>query len=257
MTPALERLLAVMAAGGGDEGRIVAAYTDYLRDFGLDHFTLGFIEQGRGRSDPALRIWTSLSDGWMEEYAARGFYAHDYVLHQVEALDRARPVAAFDWGLHMVDRPDVSERTRPVLRGVGDAGLGAAMSFAGRHVEDGGERRFVVSFGCAAAPIEEARRRIEAHRNELVIAAFAMAPLLAPALDLPLRRPGHETGPQLTGRERDVLARFAQGLRPDRIAERMGLSKRTVDMHAANARRKLGARTLAEAVARGVRRGLI
>ena len=31
----------------------------------------------------------------------------------------------------------------------------------------------------------------------------------------------------------------------------------TVDMHAANARRKLGARTLAEAVAKGVRRGLI
>ena len=78
-----------------------------------------------------------------------------------------------------------------------------------------------------------------------------MAPLLAPALDRP------RGASRLSGRERDVLARFAQGLRPDRIADRMGLSKRTVDMHAANARRKLGARTIAEAVALAVRQGLI
>src|SRR5690606_32498537 len=134
-------------------------------------------------------------------------------------------------------------------------GLGAAMSFVGRHVEGDRDRCFAASFGCATAPIEETRRRIEAHRHELVIASFAMAPLLAPALDAPLGANGGSS--VLTARERDVLARFAQGLRPDRIADRMKLSKRTVDMHAANARRKLGARTLAEAVAKGIRRGLI
>lgn len=257
MTPALERLLAVMTAGRADEGRVVAAYTDYLRDFGLDHFTLGFMESGGAAFGDVLRIWTSLPDAWMEEYFARDYPAHDYVLHQVEALDAGRPLSAFDWGLHMADERHVASSTRPVLRGVADAGLAAAVSFAGRHAENGRERLFAASFGCSAAPIEETRRRIEAHRNELVIASFAMGPLLAPALDSPVVTAPEQGGVRLTGRERDVLARFAQGLRPDRIAERMKLSKRTVDMHAANARAKLGARTIAEAVAIGVRAGLI
>lgn len=253
MTPALERLLAVMTAGRADEGRVVAAYGDYLRGFGLDHFTLGFLEDASESSAQVLRIWTSLSDAWMEEYYARDFPSHDYVLATIAGLEPNRPLAVFDWGLHMADQPHVAPTTRPVLRGVADAGMAAALSFAGRRVEGGRERMFAASFGSASASAEETRRRIDAHRNELVIAAFAMAPLLAPALDA-LPDPGERA---LTGRERDVLARFAQGLRPDRIADHMGLSKRTIDMHAANARRKLKARTLAEAVAKGVRRGLI
>lgn len=251
MTPALERLLAVMAAGQADPGRVVTAYTDFLRDCGLDHFTLGFIEGRNGAPPELAKVWTSLSDAWMEEYYARDFPARDYVLHQIGAMNESRPLTSFDWGLHMADQSHAAD-ARPVLRGAADAGLGAAMSFVGRHVEDGRDRRFAASFGCSSAPIEETRQRINARRNELVIASFAMAPLLAPALDEAASEPC-----SLTGRERDVLARFAQGLRPDRIAERMGLSKRTVDMHAANARRKLGARTLAEAVAKGIRRGLI
>lgn len=255
MTPALEQLLAVMMAGPADEDRVVAAYTGFLRDFGLDHFTLGFLEGGSGDDAEVLRIWTSLPDAWMEEYFARDYPAHDYVIGRVEAMDGARPLAAFDWGLHIADERYVSSATRPVLTGVADAGLGAAMSFVGRQVENGRDRRFAASFGCSSASIDETRRRIDRHRNELVIASFAMAPLLAPALDRP--RGARRGAPPLSGRERDVLGRFAQGLRPDRIADRMGLSKRTIDMHAANARRKLGARTIAEAVAVAVRQGLI
>lgn len=255
MTPALERLLAVMMAGQADEDRVIGAYTGFLRDFGLDHFTLGFIDGGAGEEAEVLRIWTSLPDAWMEEYFARDYPAHDYVIGRVEAMDQDRPLAVFDWGLHMAHESHVSSATRPVLCGVADAGLGAAMSFVGRHVEDGRDRRFAASFGCSSASIDETRRRIDRHRNELVIASFAMAPLLAPALDGP--RKARRGASPLTGRERDVLGRFAQGLRPDRIADRLGLSKRTVDMHAANARRKLGARTIAEAVAIATREGLI
>lgn len=252
MTPALERLLAVMTAGRTDDDRVLAAYTGFLRDFGLDHFTLGFMEGRNGAPPELAKVWTSLPDAWMEEYYARDFPDRDYVIHQVGALNSSRPLAAFDWGLHMADEGHATF-ARPVLRGAADAGLGAAMSFVGRHFNNGLDRIFAASFGCSTAPIEKTRRRIETHRNELVIASFAMAPLLAPALDQ--TRPAGRGG--LTGRERDVLARFAQGLRPDRIADRMKLSKRTVDMHIANVRRKLGARTVAEAVAIAVRQHLI
>jgi DNA-binding CsgD family transcriptional regulator len=56
----------------------------------------------------------------------------------------------------------------------------------------------------------------------------------------------------LTPRERDCLTLLAKGLRPDRIADRLGLAKVTVDMHLRGARQRMKARTLAEAVARAV-----
>lgn len=61
----------------------------------------------------------------------------------------------------------------------------------------------------------------------------------------------------LTDREREVLKWLSSGERVDRIAWRMSISARTVEFHAANARRKLGARTREQAVASAVVRGLI
>lgn len=58
----------------------------------------------------------------------------------------------------------------------------------------------------------------------------------------------------LSRREHECLQLLAQGERVDRIAERLGLAVGTVEMHLANARRHLGARTSAQAVARAVGR---
>lgn len=58
--------------------------------------------------------------------------------------------------------------------------------------------------------------------------------------------------PRLTERERECLLWLAAGLRNDRIAERLGIRGATVEMHLRNARRKLGARTREQAVARAV-----
>lgn len=72
-----------------------------------------------------------------------------------------------------------------------------------------------------------------------------------------LERPRTLVENPLSPRERECLLRLAQGLRVDRIAERLGLSTATVDLHLANGRRKLGARTSAEAIARAVQEGSI
>lgn len=66
-----------------------------------------------------------------------------------------------------------------------------------------------------------------------------------------LMRHRHGVKP-LTVRERDCLHYVAVGLRPEAIAEKLGVARVTVDMHIRNARGKLGARTPAEAVARGL-----
>lgn len=52
----------------------------------------------------------------------------------------------------------------------------------------------------------------------------------------------------LTAREREVLDGLAQGLPNRTIADNMGISARTVEVHRANVMAKLGARSLSEAL---------
>lgn len=62
---------------------------------------------------------------------------------------------------------------------------------------------------------------------------------------------------RLTPRERDVLHGLIRGRRRGQLAHDLSLSVPTVDLHTANLRRKLGARTIAEAVAIAASLGLV
>jgi LuxR family quorum sensing-dependent transcriptional regulator len=63
--------------------------------------------------------------------------------------------------------------------------------------------------------------------------------------------------PGLTARERDVLAFLARGLTDAQVAERLGITPRTVLAHVATAKDRLRAATRTQAVAEAVARGLI
>lgn len=64
-------------------------------------------------------------------------------------------------------------------------------------------------------------------------------------------------GEQLTPREVEVLGLLAEGAGNKEIAQRLNLSEHTVKFHVSSILAKLGAATRTEAVARGVRQGLI
>jgi DNA-binding NarL/FixJ family response regulator len=61
----------------------------------------------------------------------------------------------------------------------------------------------------------------------------------------------------LTAREREVLTLVAQGQTNQAIAERLGLSRKTVDVHRTNVMRKLGLHDVTELVKYALRAGLI
>ena len=63
--------------------------------------------------------------------------------------------------------------------------------------------------------------------------------------------------PGLTARETDVLRLMAQGLGNKSIARELAISSHTAKYHVASVLAKLGAHTRAEAVSRGIRRGLV
>lgn len=83
---------------------------------------------------------------------------------------------------------------------------------------------------------------------------FAPGHLLALVLISTVDNTTH--GP-LSPREVEVLFHLAQGLGNDRIAHQLGIKPETVNLHIMSARRRLGARTREEAIARAVRGNLI
>ena len=63
--------------------------------------------------------------------------------------------------------------------------------------------------------------------------------------------------PSLTNREREILALLGDGLGNKQIAARLGISTNTVKTHLELLFDKIGVSSRAEAVATGVRRGLL
>lgn len=78
----------------------------------------------------------------------------------------------------------------------------------------------------------------------------------APAVEQPTRR-DVAIGTMLTTREREILALLADGLANKQIAARLGISPNTVKTHLELLFEKLGVSSRAEAVASGVKRGLL
>ncbi|HJN74686.1 MAG TPA: helix-turn-helix transcriptional regulator [Myxococcota bacterium] len=115
------------------------------------------------------------------------------------------------------------------------------------------ERRPICSPGCTTR-VEEGetsasdafvrgdRRRLECSRaDDFVIVVMSDAPA--------------REGPALTPRETQVLELAATGSSARESAEELGIGVATVRSHIVNARRKLGARTVVQAVARALVQG--
>ncbi|MBE3038420.1 MAG: response regulator transcription factor [Chloroflexi bacterium] len=93
-----------------------------------------------------------------------------------------------------------------------------------------------------------------AARGETLLKPEIMVRLLA-QLGSHAAAPVSPTGPQLTEREREVLAAVGRGERSKEIALRLGITERTVKAHLASIYSKLGVDSRAAAIAAAAQRG--
>jgi LuxR family quorum sensing-dependent transcriptional regulator len=166
--------------------------------------------------------------GWIEAYYQRGLHTRNPVV-----FASARRATAFRWSDPGFD----DLKNWPGFDLARDLGIGDGLTIP-FHVP--GNRVGVVSFGF---------ERLDLSRQETLTIALTAA--VAHERMMQLSPPAATSGrPTLTPRERDCLAFVAEGLSDADIGEKLGISQTTAHAHVEGAKRKLGAKTRAQAVAR-------
>ena len=216
------------------------ALTAGLAAIGLDQINYAFLDFGtygrmEARGDPAM---STMRRDWIEHYTAQRYDMDDAIVAHVRA-------GRFDPKFYRLSRRDLFER-RDMAEEAREAGLQAGLLTPlpgpwGDHLPAAG---IVMGSSLGEA---EAERIARDHAPHLV----ALAHVLHTSMSGELLRRRAGAAP-LSARERDCLQGIARGARPAQIADRLAIADVTVRLHLANARRKLGVRTLPEAVAKAM-----
>jgi RNA polymerase sigma factor (sigma-70 family) len=174
--------------------------------------------------------------------------------HRVELFDSSE---AF---LRRVD-PDTAGCLVTDIRMPGMSGLELQQALATHTID------IPVIVLTAHGDIESARTALKAHAIDFLTKPFKEADLTA-AIETALQRETARLEAReqrvadeaalatLTAREREVAALLATGAQNLQVAEVLGISPRTVEIHKARCMEKLGARTLADLVRLADRTGL-
>lgn len=224
----------------------------YLDDMGVEHCNFGGFELADGEGQVNAFSGSRLPEPFLEEFVAE-LSPDDYVLLKARELDASRPISTFNVGLPWLDELRAfnpgSERGQVecARQGIED---GVAMIGQSPMAPGSDRERF---FGFVFAGTNGSGQRAREVFGELQVASFALLDRMRPQLDATMDGFRYD----LTHREREVLGALAMGLQRREIAYRMNLAVPTVDLYLKQLRTKLQAQTLAEAVAKGYRYGIL
>ena len=140
------------------------------------------------------------------------------------------------------------------------ADLAARIALAGhRYVDDPAEADLVLADGQARIPggVPVLRLDTQAGLPLSLSPAQLGAAIRAVAVGLRVTLPQASDDPMLTPRELEILACLGEGMSNKAVARLLGISAHTVKFHLEAVFTKLAAGSRAEAVAKGLRRGLI
>lgn len=196
-----------------------------------------------GRPAALLRL-TTLPPAWRDHHAAQRYWEADAAVRHC-----ATSLAVMPTGRGFAEQAGDARWAR-MCADAEAAGFGDGLAVPLRGLPGasyGGFSLITRERGAGFAAWRVARGRAAVLAAQLAAQRLMQ---LAETATLPPR-------PRLTPRERECLLWLTAGLRSDRIAERLGLARVTVDLHLARARRRLGARTREQAVAKALTLGLL
>lgn len=213
--------------------------TSFMETIGLGVMNYAYVDPAL-HNDPEHQgrlAHTTLPQSFIDHFADRNYASTDAMARYLSA-GGVRPVL-FDVEAHTPDRDHASDVVSAGLKG------GLFIPLPGATL-DGRAAVAGLSVGSGASP-ETTHRTAREYGAGLVALthlfhALSAGDHLAEMLGLA----------NLTTRERDCLSWTAKGDRIGQIAHRLNIAEITVAKHLANARKKLGARNLPEAVARGL-----
>lgn len=198
-----------------------------------------------GRDTASVTQYSTMDQGWIAHYLDSRLDLHD---------PHVRFVRNMGWKPYFFDETAAASLAggeRDVIDQAADAGLRAQMSIVfpdniGAPVPIAG-----MTIGTSRAP-SDFYAGINGYEQAVVVTA-----MLFHSLSMASVRSNQFGTEPLSARERDALSYVAKGQRVGRIAEKLGISEVTVELHLRNARRKLRAATTAQAIARAMLVGAV
>lgn len=204
----------------------------------INYAVLNVAEEGR-ETAPVTQYSTMRAD-WIDHYLSNRLDLHDPHVRFVREFGYQPYFFASEMASQL------EEKEASVINQASEAGLKSQISiiFPAAASELGPTGGMTIGSSLSAGDFGAAMRG-----NEQWLMAAAM---LFHSLSLPEVRRAQMNIQPLSPRERDCLKYLADGLRIGRIAQRLAISEVTVELHLRNARRKLGASTTPQAIARAI-----
>ncbi|MBX7459323.1 helix-turn-helix transcriptional regulator [Qipengyuania sp. 1NDH17] len=235
---------------GADEP--IAQFYRYIHALGVEHCNFGGFELAHGQGQVNEFNGSLLPEPFLEEFTEE-LAPDDYTLLKAGDLSPENPTTVFNIGLPFLDEIEAfNPASRRVQTECARHGIEDGIAIIGHAPMAPGSQQsrfFCFVFAGDTGGAAVAREKF----GELQVAAFALMGRIRPLMDATVEGFSYN----LTAREKDVLGCLAAGLQRQEIAFRYGIAVPTVDMHLSGLRKKLQAQTLAEAVAKGYRYGIL
>jgi DNA-binding CsgD family transcriptional regulator len=217
-----------------------------VRGFGFDSFIYAMATDPQPNHDSRSYVWTTLPRVWVAEYDRNAYVEID-------------PRVTTSWG-----------RTTPLIWDAstigGDAKVHHFLDRAASHgirsgvtisFSDSRYPRCGASFNSSISPVSESRRQAIVDRlGDLMVLTAGFHDLFMASVVNRGLPPGLQGAP-LSPRERQCLQMAAHGMTSADIGIKLGIVERTANFHFSNILSKLDALNRQEAIAKGMKLGLI
>jgi DNA-binding CsgD family transcriptional regulator len=238
MNPFMTEDVVLAIAASPDIPAVARVFREAIARHGFDASACGGFHATRRGAAPVF-FFQDWPEDWLRLYAAENFVNHDFGV--AEARGRHSPFAWSEAKARRVLTPGEKRVWQAVL----DHGWGDGFSVP---VHGPGGYFGLVAMAGRAVEYPLALRH---HLHLIALAAHDRCLALDTTLAAP---PGPDV---LTARELECFRWVASGAQDDEIADRLGISANTAREYVDAARRKLNARTRAQAVAMLVAQGLL